>query len=79
MNYINYKQWADHWESLQHQAIDSSLSYEDDDENEDGLDELNGFYSVEDDTKEDDGETAAIFLVVAICLFSFIIAMIISA
>ena len=28
MNYIQYKQWADHCESLQHQAIDSSLSDE---------------------------------------------------
>jgi hypothetical protein len=73
MNYIQYKQWADHWESLQHQAINSSL--EDDDE----LDELNEFYGAEDDDKEDDGEVAAIFLAVAICLLSVIIAMIISA
>ena len=78
MNYIQYKQWADHWESLQHQAINSSL--EDDDE----LDELNEFYGAEDDDKEDDdkeddGEVAAIFLAVAICLLSFIITIIISA
>ena len=60
MNYIQYKQWADHWESLQHQAIDASLFDED-------------------TTDEDDGEAGAIFLAVAICLLSFIIAMIISS
>jgi hypothetical protein len=60
MNYIQYKQWADHWESLQQQAIDASLSDKD-------------------NTDEDDGEVIAIFLAVAICLLSFIIAMIISA
>ena len=63
MNYIQYKQWADHWESLQHQAIDSSL------ENNDELD----------DTDEVSEANAVMFLAFAICLLSFIIAIIISA
>jgi hypothetical protein len=61
MNYIQYKQWADHCESLQHQAIDLSLSDEDDDEF--------------DDTEDVDNEFAIPCLAVTICVFSFIIAM----
>ena len=64
MNYIQYKQWADHCESLQHQAIDSSLSDEE--------------IFDEEIFDEDDSDNCAIFLAVAIGLLSFIIAMIIS-
>lgn len=86
MSYIHYKQWADHWESLKHQAIAASLSDEDEDDDEfdefydtNDEDEFDEFYdTADDDTADDVNAVVVICLAVIVCLLSFIIAMIIA-